>query len=509
MHRFPCFAALVLVLLAGCQPAAVPKAAVATTLQPAPAGTTSAACQPAPCWGSLPTGLTASCGFVSVPENRSKPDSGSIRLAVMVLRQAGSGPRGEPTFLLGGGPGQDVISLMVALFQDYDKLKTQGYPPPEYEGQLRDRLEFRAAMDLWVGDLAQRPLVLFDQRGAGYSEPSLKCHGEDYEDCYERLVKAGRDLSAYNTLENAADVDDVRRALGFEQINLVGGSYGTRLAYEVLRGYGDHVRAVVLDSVVPPELNWYVDTVREHAHQLDALFAHCETDPACRRSYPDIKADFYGLIEQLDRTPLPVPGGGHFDGGDFLELTWNAMFDVSTIRWLPMLIHDTYRRDYRLLQKLGEVQSAGEPGETTSWGMHYSVECAEEWSNPTRAGMIAAARELPESIASDVLDEFMDMGDVCGVWKVPHVALAGHVQTEVPVLILSGELDSGTPPAFGEVAARGLPHAFRYVFPSMGHTDGFLSHCWTSIQSQFLQDPYRAPDAACIASMSDAVFVVE
>ena len=491
-----------LAAIAGCGTA--PAAADADA--PVPLPVSAPAFDATACWRALPAGIVARCGFVTVPESRSRPDGRKIRLAVMALRPAGVNPPGAPTFLLGGGPGQDVIGLFADLLGYWDGLRTRGYPQAEFEGQLRDWLEFRAAMDTYVDDLRKRELVVFDQRGAGYSEPSLKCHGEPYDDCHARLTRAGIDLSAYNTVENAADVAAIRDALGYDRINLQSGSYGTRLAYEVLRQSGESVRAVVFDSALPPEVNWYVETVKGYARNLDVLFEHCAAQPGCRRSHPQLKAHFYALLKRLDAAPLPAPGGGHFDGADLLELVWNSMYDVGKIRWLPALIDSVYAEDYRLLEKWGGLQ--GESGETMAWGMNYSVECAEEWSAATRRRMIEAARTLPREIAQDALGQFMHIDDVCRAWGVPTLAAHAALKSDTPALFLSGEFDPATPPrwAAAAAAAGNFARAYVYVFPAMGHTDGFFSPCWTSVQSQFLDDPARAPDTACIAVMPDGQF---
>jgi pimeloyl-ACP methyl ester carboxylesterase len=443
-----------------------------------------------------------------VPEKRAAEYGKTIRLAVMILRQKDTAPRGEPTLLLAGGPGQDAIGLFADLLGYWDHFRSEGYPKAEVEGQLRDWLELRAAMDLYVSDMAEREFVVFDQRGTGYSEPSLKCHGEAYDDCYKRLTQAGVDLSAYNTVENAADVDAVRRALGYPRVNLMGGSYGTRLGYEVLRRYGDSVRAVVFDSALPPEVDWYAETVEHYAGNLDVLFDHCAADAACGKAYANLKNEFYDLVERLDAEPLPVPGGGHFDGADLLELTWDAMYDVGKIRWLPALIHQTYQKDYRILERWGQTVGREDAGEVMAWGMSYSVECAEQWSAETWRATLEAAARLPRAIAADAVEQFAHMEDVCAVWKVPTLPVHESLKSDVPALFLSGEFDPATPPAFAEASAGNFTRAYRYVFPGMGHTDGFFSRCWTSIQFQFLDEPARAPDASCIADMPDGQFIV-
>jgi pimeloyl-ACP methyl ester carboxylesterase len=511
MLRTFCFGCL-LVLCAGCQLGLPVPAAVLPT--PSPTATVAVrgqAFQARACWGELPPGISAECGFVTVPENRRKQAGASIRLAVMILREEGVKPAGEPTLLLGGGPGQDTIGLIIGLLGEYDRLRTKGYPVAQYEGQLIDWLEFRGVMDLLIEDLAKRDLVVFDQRGAGYSEPSLKCHGERYDLCHERLVQKGIDLSGYNTRENAADVEAIRQAMGYDRINLQAGSYGTRLAIRMMRDFPQHLRAVVLDGVAPPQLDWYAEVTARYDRMVEVVFDHCAVDPRCREAYPNLRSEFYELMGRLDHEPAQLPGGWHIHADEFLALVWNTLYDISGIRWLPLVVHHAYQGDYETLETLARVKYAGDASESMSWGMNYAVECAEEWSEDTRQKVLAAGRGLNPAIAEAAVGQFMPMEDMCREWNVPSELPESDeaVSSQVPTLLLSGEFDPGTPPAFAEVAAATLPRHYSYVFPSMGHTDGFLSRCWSSVQSQFLDNPERAPDSSCIREMPDAVFVTD
>jgi pimeloyl-ACP methyl ester carboxylesterase len=404
-----------------------------------------------------------------------------------------------------------VIGLLVGLLGEYDKLRTKGYPPAEYEGQLTDWLEFRGAMDLLVDDLAKRELVLFDQRGAGYSEPSLKCNGERYDVCHARLVKSGVDLSAYNTRENAADVEAIREALGYDRINLKGGSYGTKLALRVMADYPEHLRAAVLDGVSPPQVDWFAEVIGRYDQFLAVVFDHCAADARCHTAYPNLADEFYELMARLGREPARLPGGGHMHASEFLDLVWNTLYDISGIRWLPLIIHHTYEGDYNVLETLVRLKYAAAGPESMSWGMNYAVECAEGWSEETRQKLLAAGRNLNPAIAEAAVGQFMPMEEVCREWNVPTELPDADkaVASRIPTLLLSGEFDPGTPPAFAEMVGANLTHHYSYVFPSMGHTDGFLSQCWSSIESRFLDDPENAPDAGCIGDMSVAVLVGE
>lgn len=366
---------------------------------------------------------------------------------------------------------------------------------------------------LLVADLRKRELVLFDQRGAGYSEPSLRCAAEAWADCRRRLLAAGIDLAAYNTLENARDVNDLRLALAYERVNLQAGSYGTRLGLEVLRRYPHTVRAAVLDGVSPPQIGWGEEMASRYGEALAVLFTHCAEDQRCQAAYPGLEAVFYATVTRLNAFPAAVPIGQHtpvLDGDDFRDMVWNALFDVQKTRWLPAMIWRTSRGDTTLWGEMLSANAADHAGESLSWGMHYSVECSGSWAFQSPRQLAEAARNLRPAIRDGVVRSLAGAFDVCGQWQVPAVAaVRAPVRSDAPILLLSGEFDPGTPPAFAEIAARTLPRSYRYVLPLLGHTDGFTSACHASIVSAFLDEPGHPPPASCIAAMDRATFAVE
>jgi pimeloyl-ACP methyl ester carboxylesterase len=472
--------------------------------------------EPRACWGTVPRGVSARCGYVTVPENRGarNGETRAIRLAAMVLRLEHAAPTQVPTLLLGGGPGSHLIATFVDLFDKYERLRVNGYPAARRFMPLEDMRQFTQVMDRMVADLAKRELVLFDQRGVGYSEPALGCPGDDWDECRRRFAASGIDLAAYNTLENAHDVNDLRVALGYQQVNLHAGSYGTRLALEVLRRYPSTVRAAVLDGVAPPQMRWGEEMAARYDEALDVLFSHCEADGRCRAAYPGLKASFYETVERLNASPARVGIAGRtatLDGDDLRDMVWNALFDTQKARWLPALIWRAGRGDTTLWGETIAANISDHAGDRMSWGMHYSVECSGAWAFETPGQLAGAARPLNPAIRDGVVRTLARPFDVCSQWQVPALpSVREPVRSDVPALLLSGELDPGTPPAFAEMAARTLSRSYRYVLPFLGHTDGFTSACHASIVSAFLDDPTHAPPTACIPAMERAAwFAVE
>lgn len=467
---------------------------------------------PGACQAAYPSNIEAVCGHVIVPANRALPwtEHNTVQLAVVILRARGVRYRAAPTFLLGGGPGQDVISLFERLIGERERLVANEPPAEQYPGHAADIGEFRAAMDLLIADLAKRELVLFDQRGAGRSVPVLRCARERWAACRRRLAAEGVDVATYNSIESAADVNDIRRALGYQRINLQGGSYGTRLGLEVMRRYPRSVRAAVLDGVAPPQLNWSAEVTRVYGAALDVLFDHCDANAACARAYPDLRATFYALVQRLEAEPLELAaqGGQPFDGDDLRDVVWNGLFDLQRIRFLPMMIGRLAQGDASVLERM--LASAEASGDQIAWGMHYSVECAERLAFSSPRDVVLAARELHPAIRQGVIREFTRPFEICEEWAVPRApaSVREPVTSDVPTLLLSGEFDPGTTPAFADVAAATLTHHFHFVLPYEGHTDMFFSHCHSALASAFLDDPARAPDARCIAARDVPPFVL-
>jgi pimeloyl-ACP methyl ester carboxylesterase len=197
------------------------------------------------------------------------------------------------------------------------------------------------------------------------------------------------------------------------------------------------------------------------------------------------------------------------DAAEFMGIVWNALYDVSGIRWLPLIIHSAHEGDFAPIETLARLAYAPAGPEAMSWGMNYAVECAERWSTDSPQRLLAATRNLRAPIDRISAEHFMPMAEICRACQVrsrlPEAREA--VTSAIPTLLLSGEFDPGTPPCYAELTARTLKRHYRYVFPGMGHTDGLLSSCCSSIQSQFLDDPTRAPDASCIRKMPDGEFV--
>ena len=462
-------------------------------------------------------GETVECGYLVVAEDRAEPDGATIRLAVAIFRQPDGDPETDPILYLEGGPGGSPLEMIDLVFD-------QVYAPVF---------------------AANRDLILFDQRGVGFSEPALDCPAvveletelldnelggreltdpEMYDllletllDCEEDL-KAVADLSAYNTLANAADVDDLRRALGYDQVNLWGISYGTRLALEVMRDYPEGIRSVVLDSVFPLEVDPFVQLPSSVDRALNVLFEGCAADEACNAAYPDLGTLFFETVDRLNSAPAsfevanPFTGESHdaiLDGDSLVSLVVEFLYETDIIPLLPQIIYNASQDNFDLVARL--VGALLAVRDRISDGMLFSVRCHDDIAFSSLDAFEAALADYPELAG---LFEDSAAGrlsyEACAEWDSGQ-ADAGEnepVVSDIPTLILSGEYDPISPPAWGQQAANNLANGYPFEYPGVGHGASTVAGCPQEMMLAFMDDPTAAPDDACIAEMPPPPFIV-
>ncbi len=453
----------------------------------------------AECLMEIPDGLKVECGTLAVPERHADPAGKQIKLYVAIIKSRHPAP--DPILYLDGGPGGSGVFTL----EDW------------VEWPLLDKYD----------------LILLDQRGTGYSTPSLNCiELEDYntpEDeatraCHDRLVKEGVDLGAYNSAESAADIADLRVALGYKTWNLLGISYGSRLALTVLRDHPEGVRTAILDGVDPLQVNFIEAYGPQTVGAFETLFKGCAKNAACNKAFPKLDEAFYSLVEKLDNEPVEVEGSDpvtgdpvtqEMTGYDLMNGVYQALYDSTMIPELPLMIFEAAQGDTDSLAPLigldtkGLQIDEGDQGDLSdSEGMGLSVNCTEEvpFNDETKA--VDLAKEDPVQIRQDVIDDVRDEFAQCKIWDVPKAAAVENepVKSDIPSLILNGEYDPVTPPMRGAAAAQYLPKSFSFIFPGLGHGATGSNDCVDGIIRAFLADPAKKPNAACIAKMGEPDF---
>jgi pimeloyl-ACP methyl ester carboxylesterase len=305
-------------------------------------------------------GMTIECGYLIVPQDRANPGEITIELAFAILRSAHALP--DPLLYLEGGPGGSAL----------------------------------AGLEDWVDSpyRDQRDIVLLDQRGTGFSWPRLTCDNtsSDSDDeiealkmCRARLEQDyGVDLSDYNSADSAADVADLRVALGYEAWNLYGISYGTRLALTVMRDHPQGLRSVVLDSVYPPVVDAYEEDILRTHRVFQVLFAGCAADAACDSAYPDLENRFYRLVDQWNAQPVYIEDlEADVNGDDVVMFVFDMLYDTAAIPYLPMAIDGLDRGAYDTFVAL---YGGGLPGDLVMDFVDEVNGITEDWDDNDYTG---------------------------------------------------------------------------------------------------------------------------
>ena len=462
----------------------------------------------------VPGNRRVECGYLTVPEARSaasgwRGDGYVARLYVTVVRSDNPHPRPDPVVLLNGGPGSSSRGML----EDADS------------AALREAI------------LAERDLIAFDQRGTGFSVPVLDCPDLDPVtmesllvnddsttrrqrfvaaalDCRDRLVRSGVNLKAFNTIESAADIDDLRRALGYELINLYGISYGTRLALGVMRDMPTGIRSVVLDSTVPVQVSQYADGIANTAHAFDLLFDSVAADPPASVAFPHLRELFTDTVERLNAEPARVAFPHPLTGdevrlpvtGELLTgVICSLFYSTPAIPTLPALIWDAYHGNY---DRIVEVFSGrlAERGNRSSVGMYYCVNCCDDKVSEALAEPIVRQAASHPHMAAVPLMEF-HLGEfiipLCAAWGARE---SGPQETEpvtsdIPTLILAGEYDQNTPTHWGRLAGETLTRSHYVEFPATGHGVIARGQCAAQVIADFFDDPARRPNTDCVEAI--------
>jgi pimeloyl-ACP methyl ester carboxylesterase len=462
--------------------------------------------EPVPCRFYKPTGFDLECGNLVVPEDRSNPDGAQVRLHVAIFRSRSKDPRPDPLIYLTGGGGGNELDSTIRYLDDGNEA-------------ILDRRDF----------------IMYNQRGAKYAEPYLPCEGyaafiaelvpmnlprEEAEAkeiefvlaCRDSFLDRDIDLSMYNTAVNAADLNDLRIALGYDEINIYGTSYGTRLALEVLRGYGEHIRSAIIDSVYPPNVHFYSDYWINSWDTFKRIFDACEADPGCRERYPDIENALYRVLDDLHANPRSIKYSGSgaeitltYDDAVFVDAMYLFPY-LSEPGMVPFVIQSASQGDFSPIESLIPWAMAVVPSDSIADGVQYSILCREETPFDSYERLVELGNLMPPQIARGSVSSFNY--DLCAEWGVDPADAAEKepVVSDVPTLILSGEFDPITPPAWARLAAETLSNSYYYEFPGLGHGIMRSNRCGFRIGNQFLEDPYTEPDASCIDELPGLVF---
>lgn len=443
-----------------------------------------------PC--SLPTprggGIEAQCTTLPVPENPAKPDGRKIALNIAWLPATEEADAtDDPVFFLAGGPGQAAVESF-----------------PLVEGAFAEVRK-------------HRHVVLVDQRGTGKSNPlpcpmDIEDTGEDMaanlrmaETCRDALAKKA-DLRYYATTDAVRDLDAVRKAIGAPRINLVGVSYGTRVAQQYAMRHPQSTRSIVLDSVVPNTIVLGNIIARNLDDALALQFGRCSADPACRGKVGDPRKELDTLLATL-RAEQPLVRFRDASTGLYREERLHPMHVAGLVRMyayqpaaaalLPMLVHDANQGRYEGLMALSQMLF-GEMQDMLAMGMHNSVACSEDGDR------VAANSADAGTVLGNTMAEFI--AAQCRIWPKGEVPADFHrpLASGVPALVLEGEFDPITPPKYGRDVVAHLPNGRLFVLRGQGHSV-LSTGCAPKLFAQFLDKAdAKALDGKCLDALAYA-----
>jgi pimeloyl-ACP methyl ester carboxylesterase len=432
-----------------------------------------------------PLSSVGQCGWLEVAENPDQPEGRQIRIRVARIPARDRVVEPDPLLFFAGGPGQAATETWPIVAHALRKVNEN------------------------------RDILLVDQRGTGQSNP-LKCPEIELDEAlaadWDELARATRECLAaldgdprfYTTTIAMHDIDAARDALGYDQVNLYGGSYGTRAAQVYLRLFPERVRTVVLDGVVPQTLA----LGSEHAEKLDQslyrVLDACDSDPDCGAAFPATGEKLTALANALREKPVEITIE-HPTTGEPVSLTFDREVLSSSLRFLayspdtqamlPLLVFEAFQeqRFDRLASQMLIATSGLQ--QSISQGMELSVMCAEDypWYPPDGGSEDFLMGKLMTRAASTQ----------CDIWPRGPVPEGFHdpVSVDVPVLLLSGELDPVTPPEYGDEVAAHFPRAMHLVAPGQGHivtTRG----CMGDLAAAFIvTGEFTELDTACIGQM--------
>jgi pimeloyl-ACP methyl ester carboxylesterase len=413
-----------------------------------------------------------------VPEDRAAPNGRHVRLNVVVLQATAPGPHLPPLFDIDGGPG------------------------------LPDTKNVYFYLEDGAGYRARRDVVLTDQRGTGGSHPLacpelgapetayLPLYPADAVERCRKALEADADLTHYLTEDAVADIDAVRAALGYRQIDLVGLSYGTTVALRFLARHPDRVRAAVLMGVAPPKLMPPARHAPAADRALSLLFAECAADAECGGTFRPEE----DLTRALGR--LPTEAGAPAPEV-FLEKLRSLLYQPSTARQIPWIIDRAAEGDLAPFLALTRPRGASPYFD----GMFLSVTCSEALALMDYEG---AARQARATRFGDY--RLRRQREACSAWTVGTAApdFLAPITAPAAVLLISGGLDPVTPPELAEELAQTLPRARHLVIPESGHVfDGLsdIDTCFDPLVVRFLDTAdLEGLDAACLADMRPPPF---
>jgi len=437
--------------------------------------------------------LKAKCGTYEVFENRAKKNGRKISLKIVLLPATTDQREPDPFVYFAGGPGSAATEDATGIAQAFPKV------------------------------LANRDMLFVDQRGTGGSHP-LNCKFYDQADPQTYLgyffplddvrkcraeLEPNSDLKLYVTTIAADDMDEVREALGYERLNLFGGSYGTRAALTYLKRHPQHVRTAILQGISPADQLMPRDFPQDTERALQGVLSECLADKACSEAFPNIKEESKSVLAQLLKGPVEVEIQKP-KSTERIKLKLSRDLAAEAIRYMlyspvpagrvPLILHTAAQGNYAPLIRTALAYRENLVASGSN-GMYLSITCAEDlpWIKPGEGERLAENTFLGDY-------RLRQQREACALWPRAEIErdYTKPVKSDVPVLILTGQWDPVTPPSNGDRIAKTLSNSLHVVVPSGAHGLGGLEgmDCIDNLIVKFIESgTVKGLDTACVKNI--------
>ena len=430
-----------------------------------------------------------------------------IRLPVYIFKSRSAEPAKDPIIYTVGGPGASTM------------------PSAQYMAYYKY--------------LDDRDFILLEQRGTAYAKPALNCEAwaqaahlanlpdtdplaidslftDAAQQCREHLVRQGIDLDGYRTTEIAADIADLKAVLNLESYNLLTISYSTKIAQVLLRDFPEGIRSVVMDSPLPLEVNYDEESNQNILGALEILLEDCAADSLCNHFFPDLKRRFLNFLADKSKNPLRVsvinPQTNH---PEFFFLKGKDLISVFTavntggVAKVPYEIEKMLRGDLSTIKE--QLQALfNKPGQGIGMGMRLSVWCAEEFPFVSQSIIQQEENKYPTLMESSP-ELFSEK--VCNIWAVTAAPDIDNqaVQSDVPVLLISGSYDHETPMHWAKKMQTNLTRSHHSIFYGWKHTPTtyWNNPCAMTAARAFFNDPINFNEPSCMQDLGKSKFTVQ
>jgi pimeloyl-ACP methyl ester carboxylesterase len=431
--------------------------------------------------------------YLTVPEDYEHPEGRKLRLAVIIIKASGENPEADPLIYLSGGPGgKAILNGRINAFRAHPFGENRDIILTDFRGIGLSEPAFCPEIQEEIGTV-----VTLNLTPAEATEKTIKI----FEECFDRLIAEGIKLNMYNTAMVVKDLEMLRIAMGIDQWNLWGISYGTRVAQTYLRDFPGPVRCAIMDSPVPMGYAMWGEQVKYYSNSLAAFFNAGKESPECTAAFPDLEERFYHVMESLKEKPLvfghvKAPDGiATYNFHDMHLIIQQLLYIPEFYPAIPWLIKGIEKRDAEIFINLSpRFESQLHNNSDAMWVTVL------KYDNGLILSDFKTSPTDPLHHALNYIDNVIHMVKQID-FIIQDTLETQAVISDIPSLILSGSIDPITPPFYGQFLKESLKQSFLFEFPGRGHGLTRNTECAKNIAFDFLNNPYSEPEANCIAEM--------